>query len=504
MQGISFKDFLVDVEIEVCEYDATQRFTAVSHVWADGLGNPDENSIPRCVLPMLCGAIAATRNPMQPYMGEDGLPRWPSQKQVEAAATRQKYISRDREPDWFWMDTLCIPNDEERILKKKAIASMKDIYGKANTVLVFEPSMTSFWGASSGIRSCRMRTWAECCADVLGSVGMVSHFSEFSEDRCPIDDEKRRLWAYQEGALTRNLMVLYAEGPVRVSDMITGVIDNQNRLGPVGFTAYHLGNALSLMLDWQQFKRFPGANFMFTWNSCVTRSASHEGDESIVLAGMLGLSPAELFGLPVADRAKAFYKMVPAIPPGMLFTGGEKYDDVGWRWADKRLMTAYIPKKGHHRHFSCDDVFVSYPGYMVCLPYEASIAAGAFYFRDVIDGQWLSVRLDHVFPYHPTIVEEWIAIIFQEPRSSMWTKTSSHGKHQGVGVAVVTLTQNFEVALNDVYVRLEGYGQMWEIADDDENLPSAEDQLGHVVELDDSTVPAFSAMPHDGVRWHLS
>lgn len=36
--------------VHIVEKDSGTTYTAISHVWADGLGNPAENSLPQCQL----------------------------------------------------------------------------------------------------------------------------------------------------------------------------------------------------------------------------------------------------------------------------------------------------------------------------------------------------------------------------------------------------------------------------------------------------------------------
>jgi hypothetical protein len=38
------------LKVNIIERDPGAAYTAISHVWADGLGNPAENSLPRCQL----------------------------------------------------------------------------------------------------------------------------------------------------------------------------------------------------------------------------------------------------------------------------------------------------------------------------------------------------------------------------------------------------------------------------------------------------------------------
>ena len=41
---------LTDLTVEIVASEPSSRYVALSHVWADGLGNPTENALPRCQL----------------------------------------------------------------------------------------------------------------------------------------------------------------------------------------------------------------------------------------------------------------------------------------------------------------------------------------------------------------------------------------------------------------------------------------------------------------------
>jgi hypothetical protein len=88
-------------------------FVAISHIWADGIGNTEENAIPTCQLRRLQKAVNEL------YPAEDRLkPSVP-----------------------FWIDTLMVPLEPEA--KAKAIAGMEHVYRSANKVLVFDASLES-------------------------------------------------------------------------------------------------------------------------------------------------------------------------------------------------------------------------------------------------------------------------------------------------------------------------------------------------------------------------
>lgn len=92
-----------DGEVELLlERDSTTAYVAISHVWADGLGNPGTNKL------LLC-QVRRIQYQVNALYGTDG----PA-------------------PKPFWTNTICIPVGEEfREQRNKAITGMVNIYRSA-------------------------------------------------------------------------------------------------------------------------------------------------------------------------------------------------------------------------------------------------------------------------------------------------------------------------------------------------------------------------------------
>ena len=83
-------------------------YVAISHVWSDRLGNLQENALPACQLQRLQSEV----NALYPSHRAD-IP--------------------------FWIDTICVPR--ERTTKNLAIKSMRNVYERADKVLVLDSSL---------------------------------------------------------------------------------------------------------------------------------------------------------------------------------------------------------------------------------------------------------------------------------------------------------------------------------------------------------------------------
>ncbi|KAI0663620.1 hypothetical protein C8Q70DRAFT_370135 [Cubamyces menziesii] len=92
-------------------------YIALSHVWADGLGNPNDNALPSCQLRRLRGYT----------------------KQLSEAHPWQDMPGGHKSVVAFWMDTLCIPVDPRmKQYRTKAIQLLEKTFHDAAAVLVLD------------------------------------------------------------------------------------------------------------------------------------------------------------------------------------------------------------------------------------------------------------------------------------------------------------------------------------------------------------------------------
>jgi hypothetical protein len=135
------------------------RYVAVSHVWWQGLGNPNQNALLAC-------------------QGDH------IQKLVNSM-----YSQRGNVP--FWLDTLSIPLVPEE-QRNQAIKSMERVYANADKVLVIETSLLS----------------------------VSSRISEFELGaRLAMSAWLRRVWTFQEGVRAKDLYFQFADGILSVEQI---------------------------------------------------------------------------------------------------------------------------------------------------------------------------------------------------------------------------------------------------------------------------------------------
>ena len=180
------RDAGANIILKVQAAAATSRYVAISHVWSDGLGNRDSNSLPPCVLEQL--TVQLDRLPLSP---REHPSHWLTGLKAMSLymARRTGFRMNDTAPKLFWMDTLCIPVGEEyNDLRLRAINSMALIYASASQVLVLDSELQ------------------EVCIEKASLSEIYGHILCSSwQTRC---------WTLQEGTLARSKRFQLNDGTV--------------------------------------------------------------------------------------------------------------------------------------------------------------------------------------------------------------------------------------------------------------------------------------------------
>lgn len=151
--------------LEARDSDYNADYAAISHVYADGLGNPRKCALPTCQLTRLQSRVNLLNN------------------KRSAAATDSANLP-------FWMDTLCIPvRSDMDDVRKTAVRNMAMIYRRAQVVLVLNAELEN--------HSCHASS-----EEIAMRVSTCSWF--------------RRLWTLQEGVLACNLYFQFQDGAVNL------------------------------------------------------------------------------------------------------------------------------------------------------------------------------------------------------------------------------------------------------------------------------------------------
>lgn len=133
---VSNFESLDEFSVELVEYKTEYTYIALSHLWADGLGNPHANALPRCQLLHISHLASAVV------------------RSVESTLCNNNTL--------IWIDTLCCPIKPTEV-RQMALAQMKRTYQQASHVLVLDASLQIYNRQSLNA--------VEACARISTSAG---------------------------------------------------------------------------------------------------------------------------------------------------------------------------------------------------------------------------------------------------------------------------------------------------------------------------------------------
>ena len=281
---------LDQLTVEVVASQRDTQYLALSHVWADGLGNVKANALPRCQLLRLGKFIQSLR---------------------------AQLISDDPQDELlFWCDTLCCPASPGDG-KNRVLAQMRSIYEQATCVLVLDASLRPY-------KSEAMRP-EEACARILASGWM------------------RRLWTLQEGALAAEkgtLWFQFCDKAVNFRFLWQEIVrmfnGNSSRKGLATDIITRMGFLRSL------FHRETGADLAKVDGAFANRSISVSSDEPLLIGTLLGLDVASILNGSDETRSHRMWSLMPAavrgIPKSIVFRLGPRLKEEGYRWAPSTML----------------------------------------------------------------------------------------------------------------------------------------------------------------------
>ncbi|KAL4901111.1 hypothetical protein BDW74DRAFT_170459 [Aspergillus multicolor] len=284
------------------------EYVAISHVWADGKGNPRANALPQCQLDRIQRLVGAIhwegRRPLTGPPGSDGV--------------------------GFWMDTLCIPVGEEwKDLRDKAITTMRRVYAEAKAVLVLDD-------------------WLQ----------------EIRSDAAPLDLMTRvyqsnwikRLWTHQEGFLPQSLWFQFQDRSVEIGELSRRFEEYAASLQGQGIHLGFPGGASMRLVEQYTFLRDLIMGTVETdedkWmtypalaNVMSERKTSRLADEVICLATIIKMPLDELVKVKSDTDAKtgqarmmAFLKKLGRFETGVIFNNYPRLEERGYHWAPRSLL----------------------------------------------------------------------------------------------------------------------------------------------------------------------
>ncbi|KIX99754.1 uncharacterized protein Z520_04390 [Fonsecaea multimorphosa CBS 102226] len=290
------------LELVAIDQSAPIRFTAISHVWADGLGNHAANALPLCQVRLI-------------------------QERVNMIANQgsKPLAASDNQP--FWMDTLCIPVGEGfEAERNTAIAEMRTIYRISGTVLVLNNELNNI--------SVDRSPW-----ELAARITRTAWF--------------RRLWTLHEGVLAKKTVFQLQDGSVDLSELqiIVQGWDDSSKFEDLlcRLIFVEACQPYSKLLAFKS-KSLP-SRVRDIWTAVQWRNTSYQEDETICLANMLGLDLSSILAVSRYDseakikRMKAFILAQKYFPRGSIFQGDyssltrpSTTELIGFEWAPQSFV----------------------------------------------------------------------------------------------------------------------------------------------------------------------
>ncbi|KAK7435781.1 hypothetical protein VKT23_019479 [Stygiomarasmius scandens] len=311
------------IEVQVSsEHD--YPYIALSHVWADGLGNAKSNALPKCQLRRLrdyANHLSRVNDP-----------------------TRSSSL-----PVALWIDTLCVPVDPCAIAyRKKAILLLRRTFHEATAVLILDRELEIVKSANASFLELGLR--------ILCS-GWI-----------------KRLWTLQEASLAgeaRGAVKLYfqmQDGPLMYQkydrdrkalwslDQHTTEIQAEERsLLLEDGIMLELGSQIPSVRAMRSIREGQSP-FQVIYSALEHRSTSKLEDIPLCIASLLGKDPAIIISASDAEQGMAnFYLLMREIPIGVLwYTRPERLTIAPFRWALKSITDCPRNAYARWRQGICD------------------------------------------------------------------------------------------------------------------------------------------------------
>lgn len=355
---------------------ASKDYVAISHVWADGLGNPKHNELPMCQLKRL-------KNILDELRDQNGVLELLNMGKMDALLRKARNTSLR-----FWLDTLCVPVDTNLTdIRREAIQKMKDVYNESRQVIVLDEDLQDV--SLSKIDSTEMfmrislsgwmrRLWT-LHEGVLGGKLYVKFNDNIIDVQKMYTAEvelSHHRTLTKEQDLTRSLVVVKGNPRCDSSEFVWRMRSMRAHLFPpndrkaIGFIQY---NTVSEERT-TAMRRMHG--IMTAFDAARFRTTSRAEDVYICMGNLLGWASSDIGAVAPEGRLRKMLEEQSTLPQGIVFVPGPRNHELGWRWA----VTTF--DNDHHTAMkvniqdddpgvrSAEGFTVIYPG--LILPNEAS------------------------------------------------------------------------------------------------------------------------------------
>ena len=301
------------LSVDVVASKPTSRYVALSHVWADGLGNPYANALPRCQLLNIGKLI-------------QGLDMDFPARDIQDDHVIERDSREEKEELLLWCDTLCCPV-QPKVAKDMALGYMHRTYQDATYVLVLDSSLRHCDINKSGIDEVSMR--------ILTSPWM------------------RRLWTLQEGALpsvANKLWFQLAHKALNIRQLRLNAnkkfFSTISRKGLAGDMINRLSSFATVFMKNGTMRA--EADLENVINALRYRSVSIPSDEPLLIGNLLGIDIAQILNGDdgaAALRINRLWRVMASaslgIPSSLLFRVGPRLAEPGLKWAPATFLIDY-------------------------------------------------------------------------------------------------------------------------------------------------------------------
>lgn len=271
---------------DIRAHEANESFVALSHVWAEGLGNPFDNALHSCQLTRL-SEMTAQMNP-----NGVALP--------------------------LWIDTLCVPVGPQT-LHELAMLHMREPYQQAAFVLVLDSYLS------------------EVKAEDIDTMEIFG--------RLLCSTWTQRLWTLQEGRLGKEVYFRFADRVVNLRDQYLKT--NFQRVPSQAHRSVQLD--LIFSYDASRFADSLAdynGSITNTRRALRTRAVSVASDEALCVSCLMNIELDDIVAAPPEDRMATLWRKFNRVPVGMVFSRAQcKLATTGLRWAPESFL-GFTPSTG--------------------------------------------------------------------------------------------------------------------------------------------------------------
>lgn len=323
---------LDEISVDAVNVQPESEYVALSHVWADGLGYPFANSLPRCQLRHISNLAAAVGR-------ESG-----------SAGVDGKSL--------IWLDSLCCPVQPDEA-HKRALAQMRRTYEQATHVLVSDASLQPYDSRSLGE--------VEMCARILTSRWM------------------RRLWTLQEGSFAKKFWFQFQDRAIELQVISSALYKIfATEIGRKGLVLDLLINANGLTAFSPNKKlsdRNPSPDVGNLLQALEHRFVSVPSDKPLLTGNLMHLDIEKILRSPADLRMQTMWSLLWSCSSwhtAEYSLTRQKLSAIkGYRWAPVTLLIPSSPNNAVIYNLSgdrypampsADGLRVHLPGYILSIP----------------------------------------------------------------------------------------------------------------------------------------